>query len=131
MIARIVIPVILVVLLTDWYVDRRFICMCRLHRKALRCCWWLQTTLVVVYSVSLALSKNFAPDNFDLLSWYLLLLTVWILPKLVFVVCSALGWGHCVYHKTKTNWGNPIGLLCGFILACMSIYAVYQCHPFR
>lgn len=123
MIARIVIPIILVALLTDWYVDRRFICMCRLHRKALRCCWWLQTTLVVVYSVSMALSKNFAPDNFDLLSWYLLLLTVWILPKLVFVVCSALGWGHCVYHKTKTNWGNPIGLLCGFILACMSIYA--------
>lgn len=123
MIARIVIPIILVALLTDWYVDRRFICMCRPHRKALRCCWWLQTTLVVVYSVSLALSKNFAPDNLDLLSWYLLLLTVWILPKLVFVVCSALGWGHCVYHKTKTNWGNPIGLLCGFILACMSIYA--------
>lgn len=123
MIARIVIPIILVALLTDWYVDRRFICMCRLHRKALRCCWWLQTTLVVVYSVSMALSKNFAPDNLDLLSWYLLLLTVWILPKLVFVVCSALGWGHCVYHKTKTNWGNPIGLLCGFILACMSIYA--------
>ena len=90
MIARIVIPIILVVLLTDWYVDRRFIRMCRLHRKALRCCWWLQTTLVVVYSVSLALSKNFATDNFDLLSWYLLLLTVWILPKLVFVVCSAL-----------------------------------------
>ena len=50
MIARIVIPIILVVLLTDWYVDRRFIRMCRLHRKALRCCWWLQITLVVVYS---------------------------------------------------------------------------------
>lgn len=123
MIARIVIPIILVLVLTDWYVYYKFLKDIKAHNNLIRILWGIQSGVMVLYSIILSLSRNFAPDNIDILNTYLLFLTVWILPKAVFAVCSALGWGHCVYHKTKKNWGNPIGLLCAVCLAIMSIYA--------
>ncbi len=123
MIARIVIPIILVLVLTDWYIYYKFLKDIKAHNNLIRILWGTQSGVMVLYSIILSLSRNFAPDNIDILNTYLLFLTVWILPKAVFAVCSVLGWGHCVYHKTKKNWGNPIGLLCAVCLAIMSIYA--------
>lgn len=120
MIARIVIPIILVLVLTDWYIYCKFI---KNRKNLFRILWGTQSGVMVMYSILLSLSRNFAPNNIDILNVYLLLLTVWMLPKTVFAVCSALGWGHCVYHKTKKNWGNHVGLLCGACLAIMSVYA--------
>lgn len=123
MIARIVIPIILALVLTDLYIDYKFLRNLKVHKKLIRVLWGMQAGIMVMYSIFLSQSRHFAPDNIDILNSYLLFLTVWMLPKTVFAICSALGWGHCVYHKTSTNWGNYVGLLCGICLALMSIYA--------
>ena len=65
----------------------------------------MQSLALVVYALSLALEKNFAPADATSLNVFLILIGVWMLPKVTFAVCHILGWGHCAYHKTKTNWG--------------------------
>lgn len=77
---------------------------------------------MVGYALSLALEKDFAPADIDKLNWFLLLLGVWTLPKLAFTICSIFGWGHCAYHKTKTNWGNPVGIVAGLAIAAITVY---------
>ena len=124
MIARIIIPLILIVLLSDVYIDFHFLrrITSRIRRTAYRIFWFAQSMSVMAYALMLATEKNFAPACIDKLNWFLLLTGVWILPKFVFAVCSALGWGHCAYHKTKTNWGNYAGTVIGAVVAATTVY---------
>ena len=122
MIARILIPLLLVILLSDWYIDRR---MLRRHTRYLwwqRLLWWMPSVLMCGCALALGLSKRFAPEAISLLNWFLFLVGFVVMPKLVFVVCSLLGWGHCVYHHTKTNWGNLAGLLGALVVMGMTVY---------
>lgn len=123
MIARIIIPLILIIILTDLYIGRRILPQVIKRRmRAWRTVWYFQSVAMIVYALALALQKDFAPADIDWLNHFLLLLGVWTLPKLAFTGCSILGWGHCVYHKTKPNWGNPIGIIIGIIIAATTVY---------
>ena len=66
------------------------------------------------YTIALAASRNFAPDNLLLLHVYFSLFGIMVVPKFLFSLCSFLGWAHCRYHHTHNNWGNLVGLLLGF-----------------
>ena len=122
MIARIVIPIIIVILFTDVCIDRLFLRKA-LRRRAVRIVWWVQTAFVCCLSLFVASARNFAPDSLALFNGFLLVLVLWLLPKLVLTICSLLGWGHCKYHKTKTNWGVYVGFLAALILVAASLYA--------
>ena len=124
MIARIIIPILLLLLISDVYVDRRMLHRLKRRRFVWRMLWWAQCGVMVVYSVVVAMARNFAPDSMLFFSSYLMLLSAWGLPKFVFVVCSILGWGHCAYHKTRVNWGNTVGALLAVVLSACSIYSM-------
>lgn len=124
MIARIIIPILLLLLLSDVYVDRHLLRRIKRRRLVWRTLWWGQCAVMVAYSVVVAMARNFAPDSMLFFGCYLTMLSAWALPKFVFVVCSLLGWGHCAYHKTRVNWGNPIGALLAVVASACAIYGM-------
>ena len=117
MIARIVIPLLLVIVLSDLYIDIHYFYHHYRLRWWKRLLWWMPCLVVVVYTCCLASIDNFIPDNQLWLDVYLFLVGLAFGPKVVFVVCSAVGW--CVRKfvtHTHRNWGHYIGLLLGAIL---------------
>lgn len=122
MITRILIPVLLIIILSDLYIDRRLLRRRTRYLWWQRLLWWLPGILMCAYSLLVALSRDFAPSSITVLNIYLLLLGVVVLPKFVFALCSLLGWGHCRFHHTKNNWGNLIGLLLGIVIIFIVVY---------
>src|SRR3712207_227911 len=57
----------------------------------------------------MATFRDFVPDNMIWLEIFYILLTLVILPKFLFVVCSCAGWLWCIMSRTHRNWGNIIG----------------------
>lgn len=124
MIARIIIPLLLAVLLSDGYIYRCIIMRRKPSRwrSVFRLLWLLQSLAVMGYAVALALQKNFAPADALWLNVFLVAMGVWVLPKFVFAVFHFLGWAHCAYHKTHTNWVAPIGAVAGVAIAAATVY---------
>ena len=63
MIARIVIPLLLIIVLSDVYIDVHYF---RKHYKIswwLRLLWWIPTIFLVTYTAGLASIKDFAPHD--------------------------------------------------------------------
>ncbi|HEY9542888.1 metallophosphoesterase [Prevotella sp.] len=109
MIARIIIPLLLAVLLPQVYVDLHFFRR-RFHlRWWKRILGWLPTVAVTGYCIWMATFRDFVPDNMIWLEIFYILLTLVILPKFLFVVCSCAGWLWCIMSRTHRNWGNIIG----------------------
>lgn len=75
---------------------------------------------MLVYTAVLALQKNFAPDEAWVLNTYLFLLGFIVVPRFVYMLCSAIGRGICHLRRSKKNYGNLVGLvlvlLCWYIL---------------
>ena len=122
MIARIFIYLILFITLPDIYLDRRFLKKRTRYLWWQRVLWWLPGAFMFAYTIVLATSRNFAPDAQWLLHLYLLLLGVIVAPKFVFALCSFLGWAHCRYHHTRTNWGNLVGLVLAWVMIAGVVY---------
>ena len=125
MIARIVIPLLLVIVLSDLYIDIHYFYHHYRLRWWKRLLWWMPCLVVVVYTCCLASIDNFIPDNQLWLDVYLFLVGLAFGPKVVFVVCSAVGW--CVRKfvtHTHRNWGHYIGLILGAILTIAYLYGL-------
>lgn len=122
MIARIFILLLLLILLPDIYIYIMIIRKMRTPRQWLKYCFWLPTIALCVYTIWLASSRNFAPDAITALNVYLLLLGVVIIPCAVYAICHFLGWAHCRYHHTKTNYGNHAGAALAIIIIITTIY---------
>ena len=120
MIARIIIPLILLIVLPELYIDLHYLRRRRQFSWKKRLLWWIPASVMLVWAVCLAFSRNFAPENLDWLFWFLLLVGLLIVPKAVFALCSFLGWQWCRLRKKRLNWGNLIG----FFLAVGSIVAL-------
>ena len=81
MIARIVIPLLLVIVLSDVYIDAHYFRK-RVHITwQQRLAWWIPTIFLVVYTCALASIHNFAPTNLTWLNTYLFLLGAFVAPK--------------------------------------------------
>jgi len=122
MIARILILLLLLIIAPDAYLYY----MC-LRKKGHRSKWKMAllaliTVLSCAYTLALALSRDFAPGDISLLNWYLLLLGVILIPKFLYAVCHFLGWAHCRYHHTLTNYGHHAGLALAAVTALLVIY---------
>ncbi len=89
MIARIIIPLILVIVLADLYADRQ---LRRRHpiwrRRWLRVVWWMPAAVMVAWSVALATVRHFVPDDITWVAAFLVAFIVLVVPKVLFAVCS-------------------------------------------
>ena len=124
MIARIIIPLILMIVLSDLYIDKHYLRHRVKYTWWKRMLWWIPGAVMLVLSVVMAFSKNFVPENTDLLYGFLFLIGLLVVPKALYALCSFLGWRLCRLRKKRINWGNLLGL----VLAFYSIYVlVYGC----
>lgn len=123
MIARCFIPILLAVVLSDWYIDRYYF----RHRYPLmslkRLLWWLPCVVMAVYTCALSMTHGFVPEELFWLNLYLLLVGIIVGPKTVFVLCSAIGKlvRRYITHS-KTNWGTPVGVVLGLLGMATYLY---------
>lgn len=110
MIARISIIILLVTLLPDIYMYRRYVKR-RLGNVWARMAWWLPTLLITVSTIGVSLTRDFAPHNLTLFNTYLFITALVVLPKLTFVLCSLAGRLARRMLKLRRNWGNYVGLV--------------------
>ena len=128
MIHRIFILLLLLIIIPDAYIYLRWMrrrCTALWQRIAL----WLPCAAMCAYTLMLASVKSFAPERMEVLSLYLFLLGLLFIPKFVFSVCSACGWGisRLLHRKGKGkrhNYGNLLGLI---LALCVVYIIIYGC----
>lgn len=118
MIARIVIYLILIIVLSDLYIDMHY------FRKRYplawwqRLLWWLPCISMVIYTCAMASIRDFAPNNLTWLNTYIFLLGLLVGPKAIFALISILGSIIRKYIiRINRNWGHYLGIL----LACFAV----------
>ena len=121
MIARISIIILLVTLLPDIYMYRRYVKR-RLGNVWARIAWWLPTLLITVSTISVSLTRDFAPHNLTLFNTYLFITALVVLPKFSFVLCSLAGRLARRMLKLRRNWGNYVGL----VLVLAELYILFH-----
>ena len=121
MIARISIIILLVTLLPDIYMYRRYVKR-RLGNVWARMAWWLPTLLIMVSTIGVSLTRDFAPHNLTLFNTYLFITALVVLPKLTFVLCSLAGRLARRMLKLRRNWGNYVGL----VLVLAELYILFH-----
>ena len=121
MIARISIIILLVTLLPDIYMYRRYVKR-RLGNVWARMAWWLPTLLITVSTIGVSLTRDFAPHNLTLFNTYLFITALVVLPKLTFVLCSLAGRLARRMLKLRRNWGNYVGL----VLVLAELYILFH-----
>lgn len=121
MIARISIIILLVTLLPDIYMYRRYVKR-RLGNVWARMAWWLPTLLIIVSTIGVSLTRDFAPHNLTLFNTYLFITALVVLPKLTFVLCSLAGRLARRVLKLRRNWGNYVGL----VLVLAELYILFH-----
>lgn len=121
MIARISIIILLVTLLPDIYMYRRYVKR-RLGNVWARIAWWLPTLLITVSTIGVSLTRDFAPHNLTLFNIYLFITALVVLPKLTFVLCSLAGRLARRMLKLRRNWGNYVGL----VLVLAELYILFH-----
>lgn len=73
--------------------------------------WFLPGLFMIVYTIFMAVQRDFAPSDNAVLNVYLFMLGLIVVPKLLFAVCSVVGWGvRCILH-TRRNYGNAVGVV--------------------
>ena len=125
MIARIVIYLILIIVLSDLYIDMHY------FRKRYplawwqRLLWWLPCIAMVIYTCAMASIRDFAPDNLTWLNTYIFLLGLFVGPKTIFALTSFVGSIIRKYIiRTNRNWGHYIGILFGCFAVGTFIYGL-------
>ena len=98
MIARIVIPLLLVIVLSDLYIDVHYFRRRYSLPWWLRLLWWVPCIALSTYTITLASLPSFAPSDLAWLNTYLLLLGLFVGPKAIFALCSFLG--SCLMRLT-------------------------------
>ena len=132
MITRIFIPILFAIILPDLYLYLRFIRRVadkgRKRRRAVALL--LPSAVMVLATVGLVASREFAPRDFSLMNIYLLLLALLVIPKCVFVLCSSIGHlcsrlvrlAFGIRQRPARNYGNILGLL---LVATIWYVAIY------
>lgn len=112
MITRIAILLILMAVVPDLYIDRRFLRRIKGRRAMLcRLLWWLPTLGMIAYTMVFVFDRQFAPSDIKILNVYLFLVGLLITPKCLFALCSAIGWGVKKIIRRKANYGNIVGVV--------------------
>ena len=121
MIARHILLFVLLVVLPPLYVDYRYFRQGPL-KPLWRWLWWIPCLAMLAMTAVIASQPDFIPRNRMWIDLYLLLLGVWVIPVAAFSLCSALGWGHNLYHKTRQQWGERIGAVLAVATLAAFVY---------
>ena len=120
MVARIFILLILLIVLPDAYIYRRY--LRRSGSRWMKVVWCGQMLAMLVYTIALALTRDFTPQPQQPLNIYLLTIGVAILPKFIIVGCVVLGkWAMRLFHSRR-NWGVVPGVVLAFLCAFVTLY---------
>ena len=96
MIARILIPLILLITLPVIYIHRHYLNRRKHHQVLWKTLIWIPAALMAVYTLGLSAGSDFAPANMNILYFYLFLLGVIVAPLAVFAICSVVGLLFCI-----------------------------------
>jgi len=114
MIARIFIPLVVCLVLSDLWIDHRYIHpLARRYAHPLRLLWWLQCMACLVFTVGMASIRGFAPHDMRWLNAYLLLLGVWIVPKAWLALCTFVETRLSRCKRPSLPWGMMTGMALG------------------
>lgn len=122
MIARIFVPVILVIILTDLYIDLHFLRRHRCFCWWKRLLWWIPSAVMLVYTAGLSLVQSFVPENLMWVNVYLVLLGITIYPKIIFCLFSLLGRAFRHYFHTRYNLSTLLSTLFVIVTWLMIAY---------
>ena len=120
MIASKVIWIILMITLSCWYLEKRYLKKRFRNNPLKRILWWTPGAIMVAYTIFFFFTKNFIPDDISIVNIYLFFLGIFVFPITIYAICSAIGKAWCIFRNSRKNWGN----LVGFFLALFTIYVV-------
>lgn len=124
MIARIVIPLLLLILLPDFYIDRFQLRHKPSYARHWRLLWWLPGVGMTVFTIVLSLTRNFLPSDIAWIELYLFLLGLFVVPKAVYTFCSFMGHWVRVWCHGRHNWGNRIGFPVALFFVALWVYSI-------
>lgn len=117
---------LVVLLVPQLYMDRRYLRRQKRKggRRSILTRWlrWLPTVLMVVWTVVLAMSRDFVPQDMTGLNIYLLILGIVFVPKAVFWLCSLVGGIVRRLLRKRYNWGSLVGIALAVPIAVMVVY---------
>lgn len=123
MIIKNILLYLLLIILPDLYIYRRFVA--RRHvamwKKLL---WWLPCLLMLWLTYLMATADQFVPDDDRLLFIYILLLGVCVVSKAVFALCSVVGRGIARLLRSRKNWGNVVGIFGALGTVYVTVYGL-------
>lgn len=111
MIARICLLLLVVIVVPDVYIYRRYIARRQDLSRLLKWAWWLPNVVLCVYTLCLSAIRDFAPDNMMWLNIYLFLIGLIVIPKDFFLICSLIGRLFRRLFRLRRNYGNYVGIL--------------------
>ncbi len=118
MMARVIIPYVLLILAAFLFFDWRF------WRKR----GWMVRLLAVVpalgllaYTANLALERDYFPDDISKLNVYLFFFGLIVVPMAAFALCSLVGFGIAKLFRKRRNYGEPVGVA----LALFALYVLF------
>ena len=122
MIARAFLLFVLIILLPDIYLYRRWLRPHAHGRQWLTLIWWSLTAVMLLATCLLATTRDFTPHPKTPLNVYLLVMGVFTLPKLLLMLADWVG--RVLRHFThgRRNWGVPVGIALGFLSVFITIY---------
>lgn len=125
MIARITIPLLLMILLADIHIDQCYLRKLKRHALQYRLLLWLPSTVMLVATVTLSLQRDFAPHDTSLFNIYLFLLGLIVVPLFVFVICSVIGLAVRRILHIRRNYGKYVGLALVIALWYILFYGTF------
>ena len=122
MIAKSILLFLALVVLPQLYFDWRYLWKKVWWKRVLL---WLPTVAMLVYTIILALERDFMPENQNSLFLYLFLLFIWTIPKAGYALCSWLGRCVALWRKRHINYGNLVGLFLVLFLWVIAFYGIF------
>ena len=128
MISRAIIPLLLLIVITDAFFHMRFL---RHKPWWAQLLWWLPSIALGAWCVKLSLVKGFLGESQGEIELFLFTYCLFMVPKAIFAICSALGrmFGSInrmvrrpALQRRRRNYGNLIGLLAAVAAIYIIIY---------
>lgn len=124
MIARIAIPLLLLILLPDIYIDQLQLKHRPNYARRWRWLWWLPCVGMMVYTIVLSQTHNFLPKEMVWIELYLYLLGLVVVPKAVYIFCSFCGHWLRVLTHGRHNWGKRVGVAAAIVFIGLWLFSV-------
>ena len=111
MLAKIIVPILLAIVLSDVYVVWHLRRAHHLRSRWSRVLWWVPSAVMAMASVALALVHNFVPDDITWVGIYLAAFAFIVAPKIIFAVCSGAGLLCCRLTSRRHNWADRLAVV--------------------